>query len=141
MAALSEVPATGDQAALLGLMMSTDPQGDKTGALAALEKVANDAALAPVYRDLAVLRRVIVADKDMPLADRRTALQTIAIAGRPYRVLAAEQLGLLLIEEGKTDEAVEAFAALMQDQEATQSLRARARQIIVALGGQLPDAG
>ena len=102
--------------------------------------MANDASLTPAYRDLAVLRRVLVAGADLPLADRRAALEGIAAPGSPYRVLAEEQLGYLLIEEGKTDEAIAALTALMQDQEASASLRARLGQMVTALGGTLPEA-
>ncbi|MGL5008953.1 MAG: hypothetical protein ACRC6I_03670 [Paracoccaceae bacterium] len=140
-AALKDVPATGAQAGLLGLMLSTDPEADKTAALAALDAVAADQALSPLYRDLAVLRRVMVAGTDSPLAERRAALEGIAVAGRPYRVLAQEQLAVLLIEEGKPDEAVAMLTALLSDQEATPGLRMRAAQLIVALGGSLPEAG
>lgn len=139
-AALAGVPATGAQAGLLGLMLSTDPEADKAGALAALDKVAADQTLAPLYRDLAVLRRVIVAGADSPIADRRAALDGIAVAGRPYRVLAQEQLALLAIEDGQTGTAITLLTALMSDQEASQGLRTRASQLIVALGGTLPEA-
>ena len=86
-----------------------------------------------------MLRRVLVAGADLPLADRRTALQGIAGAGRPYRTLAEEHLAYLLIEEGKTDEAITALTALMQDQEASGALRARVGQVVTALGGTLPE--
>jgi hypothetical protein len=82
----------------------------------------------------------MVAGADLPLADRRTALQGIATAGRPYRVLAEEQLAYLLVEEGKADEAIVALTALMQDQEASAALRARLGQVITALGGTVPEA-
>lgn len=140
MGALADVPATGQQAGLLGLMLSTDPETDKAGALAALDKVAADTSLSPLYRDLAILRRVIVAGAESPVADRRAALDSIAVAGRPYRVLAQEQLALLAIEEGQPDVAIALLTALVSDQEATQGLRARAGQLIVALGGTLPTA-
>ena len=137
--ALAAVPADAGQSGLLGLIMASDPDEDKAATLAALDKVANDAGLSPAYRDLAVLRRVLVAGADQPLADRRTALDGIAAPGRPYRVLAEEQLGYLLIEEGKTDEAITALTALLQDQEASGSLRARLGQVVTALGGTLPE--
>jgi hypothetical protein len=139
MAALADVPATGAQAGLLGLMLSTDPEADKAGALAALDKVAADETLSPLYRDLAILRRVIVAGSDSPLADRRVALESISSAGRPYRVLAQEQLAMLAIEEGQTDAAITLLTALLTDQEATEGLRTRAAQMIVALGGTVPE--
>lgn len=138
--ALAAVPSDADQTAILGLISGSDPEEDKAATLAALDKVANDTALAPVYRDLAVLRRVLVAGADTPVADRRTALQGLAAPGRPYRVLAEEQLAYLLIEEGKTDDAITALTALLQDQDASGSLRARLGQVVTALGGTVPEA-
>ena len=138
--ALAAVPAGDAQSGLLGLIIASDPAEDKAATLAALEKVANDSSLTPAYRDLAVLRRVLVAGSDLAVADRRSALQGIATPGAPYRVLAEEQLGYLLIEEGKTDEAIAALIALTQDQEASASLRARLGQVVTALGGTLPEA-
>jgi hypothetical protein len=140
MAALADVPATGAQAGLLGLMLSTDPEADKAGALAALDKVVADTALSPLYRELAVLRRVIVAGSDSPVADRRAALEGIANPGQPYRVLAQEQLAILAIEEGQVEAAITLLTALISDQEASEGLRTRAAQMIVALGGTLPEA-
>ena len=134
-AALKAVPNSGDQAGLLQLMLASDPGKDRTGALAALDAVAADAALDDSYRDLAVLRRTILAGADVPLADRRTALQAITAPGRPYRTLALEQLAYLLVEEGKTPQAIDALRALTKDQDASQGLRARAEQVILALGG------
>ena len=138
--ALAAVPSDAEQTALLNLILASDPDEDKAATLAALEKVAGDASLAPTYRDLAALRRVLVAGADLPLADRRAALQEIAGAGRPYRVLAEEQLAYLLIEEGKSDEAITALIALVQDQEASGALRGRAGQVVTALGGALPES-
>jgi hypothetical protein len=137
--ALAAVPSDAEQTAILNLILSADPAEEKATALAALDKVAADASLSPTYRDLAVLRRVLVAGAEQPIADRRAALDGIAVAGRPYRVLAAEQLAYLLIEDGKTEEAIAALTALLQDQEASGALRARATQVITALGGTLPE--
>lgn len=134
-AALSAVEAKGDQVALKGLLLSSDPVKDRAGALLALAAVEADATLPPVWRDLAVLRRVILQGAEAPLADRRAALEPLAQPGRPYRTMAAEQLAYLLIEEGRKDEAITALRALTQDQEAPGGLRNRASQMIVALGG------
>lgn len=139
-AALAAIPADGTQTALKALMLASDPADDKATALAALDGLMADAAQPEVYRDLATLRRVMVAGAEMPLADRRAALEAISAPGRAFRPLAAEQLAYLLIEEGKTDEAIAALSALMQDQEAPQGLRSRAAQVITALGGTPPEA-
>jgi hypothetical protein len=138
-AALAAAPADGEQVALLQLMLASDPDEDKAATLAALDTVAADTALPPVYRDLAVLRKVLVAGSDMPLADRRAALQSIAAPGQPYRPLAEEQLAYLLVEEGKQEEAIAAMIAVMEDQEASGALRARLGQMVTALGGTLPE--
>ena len=135
--AIAAIPADGDQKALRLLLQATDTT-DKPGTLAALDALAADATLPQVYRDLSVLRRVAVAGQEQPLADRRTALQSIAIAGRPFRVLAEEQLAYLSIEDGKPDDALKALTALVQDQEATPGLRKRASVVITALGGTVP---
>jgi hypothetical protein len=138
--ALAAIPASGGQTALLDLVLASDPVKDKAATLDALDKLIADATVAPAYRDLAVLRRVLVAGADMPLADRRSALEGIAGPGRPYRALAEEQLAYLLVEEGKKDEAIAAMTALLQDQDASGSLRARLSQLVTALGGTLPEA-
>ena len=134
--ALAAVQAPGQRQALLNLLQSTDPETDKAATLAALTAVAEDATLPASYRDLAVLRRVIVAGTDLPAADRRALLDPIAAPGRPYRPLALEQLALLSVETGDTAAAITALEALRQDQEATPGLRRRVEQVIVALGGK-----
>lgn len=135
-AALAQVQATGEKAAVLNLLIASDPAEDATATLEALNRIEADAKLPQVWRDLAVLRRIGVQGRDLPLADRRAALEPLAQPGRSFRVLAAEQLAYLLIEEGKTPEAISALQALTQDQEATGGLRNRAQQMIVALGGE-----
>lgn len=138
--ALSSTPADGEQVAILNLLLASDPVADRDGALAALEKLAADPAMPPSYRDLAVLRKVVIAGADLPVAERRAVLDPVAAPGRPYRTMALEQLAYLLVEEGKTDEAVAAFTTLLSDQESPGGMRARAEQMIVALGGDVAPA-
>lgn len=139
-AALAAVPSDGEQTAILQLLLASDPETDRAGTLAALDVLAADASQPQSFRDLAVLRRVIVGGAEVPLADRRSALDPIAAPGRPFRTLALEQMAYLLVEEGKTDEAIAALTALLTDQEAPGGLRARAEQMIVALGGTVAPA-
>lgn len=138
-AAVAAVPADGSQKSIQALMLASDPASDKGAALKALDGLIADASQPQIYRDLAVLRRVLVAGADMPIAERRAALQGIAVAGRAFRALADEQLAYLLIEEKKPDEAIAALSTLMQDQEAPANLRQRAGQVITALGGTPPE--
>jgi hypothetical protein len=132
--AIAAVPAAGDRAAVRALMLASDPEADRAGAIAALEAVAALADVAPVYKDLAVLRLAILTT-DRPVADRQAALQAIAAPGRPFRTLALEQVAYLHVEAGDTAKALDQLRALTEDQEAPQGLRRRAAQMITALGG------
>ena len=134
-AALAAVPATGERAAVLNLLLASDPSDDRTATVAALQKVEADATLPQVWRDLAVLRRVSLQGTELSVPERRGLLEPIAQAGRTFRPLAAEQLAYLLVEEGKAAQAITALQALTEDQEAPAGLRSRAGQMIVALGG------
>lgn len=138
-AALAAIPADKDQRAIQALLLAGSPEGDTAARLAALDALIADATEPQVYRDLAVLRRVGVAGTAQPVADRRLALEGVAVPGRPFRTLAEEQLAYLLIEEGKTEEALTAMTALIQDQESPAGLRQRLAAVITALGGTVPE--
>lgn len=135
-AALEGIEAAGERGAIRALLLASDPAEDRAAALTALQALAADTALPEVYRDMAVLRRVILAGAEMPLAERRAALDAIAAPGRPYRPLALEQMAYLMVEEGRTEDAIAALRALTEDQAAPAGLRQRASQMIVALGGE-----
>jgi hypothetical protein len=143
-AALSSVPVDGGQKAILDLLLASDPAENRAETLDALARLAADQSQPQSYRDLAVLRQMIVAGTDMPVADRRAALDPISAPGRAFRPLALEQLAYLLIEEGKTEEAIAALRSLTTEQDAPAGLRRRAEQVIIALGGtvdSVTDAG
>jgi len=135
--ALAAAPVGGEREAVVDLMLASDPAEDKAATIAALDESIADTTLPALYRDLAVLRKVIVAGADMPIADRRTALDEIAVAGRPYRTLALEQIAYLNVEAGETQAAIDGLIALVSDQEATPALRQRASQMVTALGGEI----
>ncbi len=139
-AALAALPVDGGQVAIQQLLLASDPDEDRTGTLAALDALAGNASQPQIYRDLAVLRRVALIGAEQPVSDRRTALEPLTAPGRAFRTLALEQLAYLLIEETKTAEAIAVLTALLQDQEAPEGLRNRASLMIVALGGEVPQA-
>lgn len=138
--ALAAISAEDGQKAVLGLILSSDPAENRDESLKALAAVEADQTQPQAYRDLAILRRVIISGADLSIADRRSALDGIRTPGRPFRTLAEEQLAYLLIEEGKKDEAIAALTALTTDQQAPASLRSRADQMIMVLGGKPPEA-
>lgn len=136
--ALAAVKADAGQIAPKALLMASE--AEKPAALDALRALAADASQPQIYRDLAALRAVMLAGKDQPAAERRAVLEGLAVPGRAFRTLALEQIAYVLIEDGKKDEAIKAFGDLMQDQDAPAGLRARASQMITALGGTPPEA-
>jgi hypothetical protein len=135
--AASAANAEPSRLAVQKLMLSSDPVGDKAGSLAALDTVANDTAVPQIYRDLAVLRRVILEGADVDVSARRAALDPLTAPGRPFRTLALEQLAYLAIEAGEPEAALKQLQVLATDQEAPTGLRQRAAQMIAALGGEI----
>lgn len=134
--AVLAVPTEGAVAGVAGLLASA---AGPEPALGPLEAVAGDPALPARYRDLAVLKSVLAAP-DAPVEERRARLSGLIGAGAPYRLLAEEQLALLSVEVGETDAALVQLQAILDDAEATDGLRERVRQLVVALGGSLDAA-
>jgi hypothetical protein len=134
-ASLAGIPAAGGQEVIRALAQATDPVSGRDQALAALDSVISKSELDPVYRDLAMLRRVMILGVDMAGADRDAALADLAIAGRPYAPLARELQALALIDAGQLDAAIAAFNALAADSSTPDGLRQRAFAMVMALGG------
>ena len=139
-AVLQAVPATDAQRAIQLLLQASDPAQDRAATLAALDTLMADEVAPQAYRDLAALRRVVILGADLPPAERRAALDPIAVPGRAFRPLAVEQLAYLALETGDKAAAVTGLRALVQDQEAPAGLRRRASQMLMALGEPAEDA-
>lgn len=142
MAALAELSAEDGRQAILQLLMAAEAQraGDSEAALAAFAEIEGAAALPVSYRQLAALKRVMLAGPAMPAAERESVLSGLAQPDAPFRALALEQMALLRVEAGERDAALAILRDLLDEPEATQGLRRRAQQLIVALGGE-PAAG
>lgn len=138
--ALAAIPATGDDAAVLRLLAAGEalagPEGAaRDKALADLAAVAADGAVSPLWRDLALLRRLAAPGAGVDPQDRAAGLADLAQAGRPFRPLALEQIALDKLGAGDRAGALADFRALAADPQAPSALRARAGQMIVVLGG------
>lgn len=125
-AAVISMLAAGEQSAL-------DPAAAAAGLLA----VADDPATPPVYREIAALKAVSMADSGLSLEDRRARLEGMSPGGGLVRLLAQEQLALIEVETGETQAAIERLQAIRDNAETTPGLRRRATQVIVALGGDV----
>jgi len=136
-AALEAVSADGGQRAVLRLLVAGEAlsQGDEAAAMAALAAIEGDAALPAAYRQLASLKRVMLAGPSMPAAEREALLAGLAQPDQPFRPLAMEQIALMRIEAGEHGVALTILREILDEPAATQGLRARAQQLIVSLGG------
>lgn len=133
--ALQALTPKGDAAAVVDLLAV---RGD--GAAETLRRVIDGAQTDSLYRDLARLKLVSLADAGLTLDERRTMLEPLSIAGAPFRVLAEEQLALIDVETGDKAAAITRLRAILVDDAASGPLRRRASQLIVALGGVLDPA-
>jgi hypothetical protein len=113
--------------------------GDKAAAGATLDAVARGKDSPVRLRQLALLKSVILRGPGMTPEAREAALAELVAPGAPFRVLAIEQQALEMVAAGRRDEAVTLLRQLLQDAEATQALRARVAQLMVALGAD-PEA-
>ncbi|MCG6884105.1 MAG: tetratricopeptide repeat protein [Silicimonas sp.] len=111
--------------------------GDPETAAAALEAVIGDSSIPQVYRDVALLKRVVTGASTLSAEERLERLQPLLAPGNPFRLLAIEQRAFAEIETGQTDAALTSLNGILADAEVTEDLRQRARQLIVALGGSL----
>ncbi len=141
--ALQNVEASDDpggQAILALLTAAAEGEADDPAAsAAALDRIIDDAAIPQVYRDVALLKRVLTAEDIAPQA-RIERLGPLLSPGNPFRLLAVEQRAFAEVELGETEAALTSLQGILDDAETTEDLRRRARQLIVALGGSLEQS-
>ncbi|WP_420859357.1 hypothetical protein [Marivivens marinus] len=134
-AALADLPSGVATAFLLAAEQQN--AGDAAASAETLRALANDAEVAPIYRDIAGFKAVLAEVGTTAPADRITALEPLARPGAPLSLLAQEQIALARIEMGEVDAALADLRAIREDAGATRGLRDRAGGLIVALGGEL----
>jgi hypothetical protein len=109
--------------------------GDLPGAVALWDQVAGDSSTDPLLRDLASLlwAQHQIDTGDPALLESR--LKALAAPDNPWRSLAKEQLALLDLRQGKTDQAKTTLRQLAQDTTAPNGVRGRASGLLTRLGG------
>ncbi len=140
-AALSEVQASGAAEALRAYALAAQlAETDAEAAGDVLLAVIDDAEVPQLYRDLAVIKLVLIPDYGL-LSDQKLArLEPLTAPGAPFRLSALEQTAILHAERGEREAALEVLETIASDVAASADRRTRAQELIVALGG-LPDAG
>lgn len=109
--------------------------GDIAGAVALLDSVAGNGAVSLEMQQMAALRSLMLQGDSLSAADRQLGYEALAAPGQPYRMLAEEQLALIEVELGQVSAAITRLEAIRADAETSSGLRARAAELIVALGG------
>lgn len=109
--------------------------GDVQAAAALWDKVASDSSVDPLLRGLASL---LWAQHQLDTADPsllQARLKALASPDNPWHALAQEQLALLDLREGKTDQAKTALRHLAEDTGAPNGVRGRASALLGRMGG------
>lgn len=136
-AAFQAIQADGDARALVAFLAVTgEGQADNMAALEGLRAIMQDATIPALYRDLATLK--LVSAGQLPADERVALLLPLTNAGAPFRALAEEQIALAEVEKGDKEAAISRLQVLLQDDDASQDLRGRIAQLIIALGAT-PD--
>lgn len=140
-AALSSIEAPNPAAAaLVDLLAAAElANTDAPAAATRLLALADNAEATPVYRQIATLKAVTLTGSGLSAEDRRSRLEGLALGTGLMRMLAEEQLAYLDIQSGDTEAAMTRLQQIVADATVTPGLRRRASQVIVALGGELPD--
>lgn len=138
-AALGAVDPAGPSAAVAQLLQAEAQQeaGDTAGAAATLSALAANTDVPALYRDLAGFKAAMLPTDDLDA--RRISLEALAEPGRPFSLLAQEQLAYLALEAGDTAGATAILGRIAEDAAVTRGLRDRVRTLMLALGEPLPE--
>ncbi len=108
--------------------------GDVPGGAALLDQIAGDAKVDQVFRDLAVVQSVQAQIDTLEPATVEARLQPLLGDANAWRFSARELQALARIKAGKLAEAREVLTRLADDQATPSGIRARATELLQALG-------
>jgi hypothetical protein len=130
-------------AALAKLRMAGEKAvaGDKAGALAGFDGVANDSAAAQSLRDLARIRAAMLALDTGDVEGAKSRAEPLNAPGNAWRHLAREVLGTAAYRGAQLQEARDAFTAIQQDAETPPDLWVRAGMMVSLIDGELAAPG
>lgn len=107
--------------------------GDVAGAVKVYDRIAADGGVDRTYRDLATLRSVLLG---LEGGDATALTQRLAgLTSGPWRHSALELTAIIAHRRGEVDKARELYRQLADDAATPQNLRARAAEMLAALGG------
>ncbi|PZU85101.1 MAG: hypothetical protein DI527_21850 [Chelatococcus sp.] len=108
---------------------------DPAGAATAFDAIANDASLAPLYRDLARLRAGMLRVDLVPYAEIKAALEPLATPQGVWRHSAREFLGIAALKANLFEDAGRWFDAIVTDPQSPPVLRQRTELYLTLVRG------
>ena len=136
-AKLQKINAPGENAkAIVAMLLSAEATGNETTnfEMSTLSDVTERLTIDAHYRDLLNFKILLGSSEIMDLDERIKAFEGLSTPGNPFRLLAEEQMALIELELGNTDNAIEKISQILLDSELTVGLRNRATQMLIALG-------
>jgi len=134
---LQEINAPGENAkAIVAMLLFAEATGNETAIfeMSTLSDVTERLSIDAHYRDLLNFKILLGSAQIMDLDERIKAFEGLSNPGNPFRLLAEEQMALIELELGNTDNAIEKISQILLDSELTTGLRNRATQMLIALG-------
>jgi len=134
---LQKIKAPGENAkAIVAMLLSAESTGNEPAILemSALNELTESLSIDSHYRDLLNFKFLLGSSEIMDLDERVLAFEVLSKPGNPFRLLAEEQMALIELELGNTDNAIEKISQILLDSELTAGLRNRATQMMIALG-------
>ena len=134
---LQKINAPGENAkAVVAMLLSAELIGNETASLemSSLSDAIEGLSVDTHYRDLLNFKILLKSSEIMNLDERMKAFKALSKPGNPFRLLAEEQMALIELELGNTENAIEKISQILLDAELTTGLRNRATQMMIALG-------
>ena len=136
-AKLQTINSPGENAKVVIAMLLSAELGvseKPTMAKSSLSSLTEGSSIDAHYRELLNFKILLGSAETMSLEQRVTAFEALSKPGNPFRLLAEEQIALIDLEQGKTENAIEKISQILLDSELTAGLRNRATQMMIALG-------
>ena len=113
-------------------------KADAKAGVAAFDAIAADGSLEEPMRDIARLQAAYLLVDTGSVAEIKGRMDSLAVAGGPFRHSANEVIGLALYRAGEYEQAAKVFATMMSDPETPPALRQRAQVMNALVAGSAP---
>ena len=126
-----------DEARPIAVLQASSAQvssGDVDAAVAGLQGLAADPSISLALRDVARLKLAAISVEALSSSERLDLLERLTVEGHAMRSLALEQRALIHLQDGNLAAARDDLSAVADDPLAPQGARARADQLLTALG-------